>query len=119
MSQLIKRLKTTIKPNRGIDTPSVGTNVNTSNDPDVTTSAFELSEVGTSRRLKLFSRSHRWDPNIGDDELAEVTGATTLHDANAEAKLVDRIIENSPYPEVRFNSIIVIATIKRTKLPKG
>lgn len=118
MSQLIKRFKTTIKPNRDVDPPEVETNVN-DNDPDVATSALEFSGADTNHTLKLFSRSHRWDPNIGDDELAEVTGITTLHDANAEAKLVERIIENSPYPEVCFNPIIVIVTIMRTEFLRG
>lgn len=107
MSQLIKRFNAITKPNNGIGPLGAETNAEGSDESAVASSALEFSEANAGHRLRLFSRSHRWDPNIGDDELAEVTGAAAVHDTNTEAKLVERIIENSPYPEVRFIPIII------------
>ena len=63
-------------------------------------SAMDLPEMEANHRLNLYHRAHRWDPNLEDDDLEEVFGATALHDTETEAKMVNKVIENSPYPEV-------------------
>ncbi|EFE30686.1 OPT peptide transporter Mtd1, putative [Trichophyton benhamiae CBS 112371] len=62
---------------------------------------IEISDVEANRRLDLYHRTHKWDPNLGDDTLDEVATATALNDSNAQSKIIDRVIDNSPYPEVR------------------
>lgn len=61
---------------------------------------IEISDVEANRRLDLYHRTHKWDPNLGDDTLDEVATATVLNDSNAQSKIIDRVIDNSPYPEV-------------------
>jgi hypothetical protein len=75
-------------------------NVKSTTQDIATTPAMDLSEIEANHRLNLYHRAHRWDPNLEDDDLEEVAGAATLHDAETEAKMVNKVIENSPYPEV-------------------
>ena len=63
---------------------------------------LDINEVEANRRLKAFERAHRWDPNLGDDQLDEIDDAVNAHDPRIEGKLIDEAFENSPYPEVRW-----------------
>ncbi|KAK2850700.1 hypothetical protein FQN49_005400, partial [Arthroderma sp. PD_2] len=63
--------------------------------------ATEISDVEANSRLNLYHRAHKWDPNLGNDTLDEVTTAATLNDSGAQSKVLGRVIDNSPYPEVR------------------
>ena len=103
MSHFVKLFKAVFRPERSVESIPLEpvTAATRANDLSVATNTLDIAKVDASRRLNLFSRSHRWDPNIGDNDLADIRDATALHDASAEAKMVDRVIENSPYPEVR------------------
>lgn len=61
---------------------------------------IEASDVEANRKLDLYRRTHKWDPNLGDDTLDEIATVTALNDSNAQSKVIDRVIDNSPYPEV-------------------
>jgi len=68
-----------------------------------TTSVSVGEDLAMQRRLSTFKAENRWDPNLEDpnDTFADIDD--TLHDHNVEGEhaLVDRLLENSPYPEVR------------------
>ena len=87
-------------------TPSPQNSITGSNDPsgpekDVgVSSARQLQEVEANRKLSVFERAHRWDPNLDDEQLLEIDDAVNARDPNAEGKLYDEVFENSPYPEV-------------------
>jgi hypothetical protein len=63
--------------------------------------ARDVQEAEANRKLSVFERSHRWDPNLDDDQLHEIDDAVNLRDPNAEGKIYEEVFENSPYPEVR------------------
>lgn len=65
-------------------------------------SARNLSEVEANRKLSLFEITHRWDPNLDNED---------LNDVDAETELVGQVDENSPYPEVCLYSIICSAQL--------
>lgn len=65
----------------------------------------DINEVEANRRLKVFERAHRWDPNLDDEQLDEIDEAVNAHDPRNEGKLIDEVLENSPYPEVRWINI--------------
>ena len=62
--------------------------------------ARDVQEVEANRKLSIFEKSHRWDANLGDDQLDEIDDAVNLRDPSSEAKIYDEVFENSPYPEV-------------------
>lgn len=62
--------------------------------------ARDVQEAEANRRLSVFERSYRWDPNLDDDQLHEIDDAVNLRDPNAEGKIYEEVFENSPYPEV-------------------
>ncbi|KAG9633738.1 small oligopeptide transporter, partial [Aureobasidium melanogenum] len=66
-------------------------------------SAHELSEAEAARRLKVFKHNADalWDPNLESDDLHAVDEAVEHHDKDGENHLVNELMENSPYPEVR------------------
>ncbi|KAH0139939.1 hypothetical protein KCU67_g15013, partial [Aureobasidium melanogenum] len=66
-------------------------------------SAHELSEAEAARRLKVFKHNADalWDPNLESDDLHAVDEAVEHHDKDGENHLVNELLENSPYPEVR------------------
>lgn len=64
------------------------------------TTAADINEVEANQRLELFEKTRRWDPNLPNEDLNVVDDATHAHDAQAENDLVNRLVENSPYPEV-------------------
>ncbi|KAJ6441030.1 OPT oligopeptide transporter [Purpureocillium lavendulum] len=61
----------------------------------------ELNDEQAARRLRLFREAAANDPNIGVDDLGEVDDAVMGHHVTRENQLVNELIENSPYPEVR------------------
>lgn len=64
-------------------------------------STADGSHHETSRRLTLYHRVHRWDPNLDDEYLEEVADAAKAHEGSPRNKrMVQRVLENSPYPEV-------------------
>jgi len=66
----------------------------------------EISEAEANRKLSTFKQDHKWDPNLPDEAHDKVYAVTAAHDAKGEAETVGEVIENSPYPEVCFHSIL-------------
>lgn len=62
--------------------------------------ARDVQEAEANRKLSIFEKTHRWDPNLDDDQLHEIDDVINLRDPNAEGKIYDEVFENSPYPEV-------------------
>ena len=58
-------------------------------------------ELETAARLKAIKRKHEWDPNFSADLVDDIEEATQHHDVGGEVRLIDEVVENSPYPEVR------------------
>lgn len=70
----------------------------------IKTSGIDMSpsdELETAARLKAIKKKHEWDPNFSEDLVEGIEEATQHHDIGGEVRLVDEIVENSPYPEVR------------------
>lgn len=68
---------------------------------DAVSTARDIQEAETNRKLTAFEQLHRWDPNLGQDQLEEIDDAINRRDGNAEGRIYDEVFENSPYPEVR------------------
>ncbi|KAI5359116.1 putative oligopeptide transporter, OPT superfamily [Septoria linicola] len=60
-----------------------------------------LSEVEANRKLSTFAAEHHFDPNLPDAAFDAIKDVTQTHDQKGEAVLVDELVEDSPYPEVR------------------
>ena len=58
-------------------------------------------ELETAAQLKAIKKKHEWDPNFEEDLVGEIEEATQHHDIGGEVRLVEELVENSPYPEVR------------------
>lgn len=58
-------------------------------------------ELEASAQLKEIKKKHHWDPNLPEELKEDIADATEKHDAHQEIGLVDGLLENSPYPEVR------------------
>ncbi len=58
-------------------------------------------ELETAAQLKAIKKKHEWDPNFSEDLVEGIEEATEHHDIGGEIRLVDELVENSPYPEVR------------------
>lgn len=67
-------------------------------------SARDEQEAEANRKLTAFEQLHRWDPNLGQDQLEEIDDAINRRDANVEGRIYDEVFENSPYPEVSDQS---------------
>lgn len=79
--------------NNGIDDKGVGS-----------TTAVQVDDEQTvARRLSVFKKEALWDPNLPDpnDTFADIDNEIGGHNVEGENALVDRLLENSPYPEVR------------------
>lgn len=59
------------------------------------------TELEANIQLKKLEKKHRWDPNLPRELVDGIDDVTAHHDVNQELKLVDELVENSPYPEVR------------------
>ena len=60
-----------------------------------------MSEVEANSTLRQIKKKHRWDPNLPEELEEEIDESTAQHSVAGEARLVDELVENSPYPEVR------------------
>ena len=60
-----------------------------------------ISEVEANRTLRHIKKTHRWDPNLPEELEEELEEKTEEHNLAGELRLVDELVENSPYPEVR------------------
>ena len=60
-----------------------------------------ISEVEANRTLRHIQKTHRWDPNLPEELEEELEAKTEEHNLAGELHLVDELVENSPYPEVR------------------
>ena len=69
---------------------------------DGKSTARDVPEVETNRKLSVFEKAHRWDPNLDSDQLYDIDDAINQRDPKAEGKVFDEVFENSPYPEVRY-----------------
>jgi hypothetical protein len=108
MSGLLKRFKPRGKGEQedidGVE-PSPQHSISGSGDEKVgkatgLSSARDIEEAEANRRLAVFERAHRWDPNLDDEQLLEIDDAVNVRDPNSEARVFGEVFENSPYPEV-------------------
>ena len=60
-----------------------------------------ISEVEANTTLQRIKSKHRWDPNLPEELEEEIEEKTGGHNLVGELRLVDELVENSPYPEVR------------------
>ena len=60
-----------------------------------------VSEVEANTTLRQIKKKHRWDPNLPEELEEEIEEKTDEHNLAGELRLVDELVENSPYPEVR------------------
>ena len=114
MASLVKRFGFGQKPhNNVIEAESVSPesastdNVKGANETeDVTAVATgidgrRISEVEANRTLREIKAKHRWDPNLPEELEEELEEKTQEHNLAGELHLVDELVKNSPYPEVR------------------
>lgn len=60
-----------------------------------------ISEVEANTTLTQIKKKHKWDPNLPEELEDEIEEKTDGHNLAGEIRLVDELVENSPYPEVR------------------
>jgi len=60
-----------------------------------------FSEVEANTTLRQIKKKHRWDPNLPEELEEDIKETTDGHNLAGELRLVDELVENSPYPEVR------------------
>ena len=60
-----------------------------------------ISEAEANNTLQQIKSKHRWDPNLPEELEDEIEEQTDEHNLVGELRLVDELVENSPYPEVR------------------
>jgi len=70
----------------------------------------EMSDDEAARRLKELKKAAKWDPNMPEEEIGEIEEAVAKHDGRAEHALVDELLENSPYPEVRLLLYTIVSS---------
>ena len=58
-------------------------------------------DVEASNTLDSIKANHKWDPNLPSSIEEEIEEATTTTDAARRLSIVESIVNNSPYPEVR------------------
>ena len=61
----------------------------------------QYQEVEANQQLRRIQEKHRWDPNLPEELEEGIEDATDHHNLSQELGLVDELMENSPYPEVR------------------
>lgn len=64
------------------------------------TTARDIGEAEANRKLSVFGKAHRWDPNLDNDQLEEIDDVINARDPSAEGRMYNEVFENSPYPEV-------------------
>lgn len=70
-----------------------------------------LSDEEAARRLRLFRAAAEHDPNLEASDLGAIDEAVGGHDVSKENELVDELVENSPYPEVRLPAPAAFPTV--------
>lgn len=60
-----------------------------------------ISEAEANNTLQSIKKKHRWDPNLPEELEEEIEENTGGHNLAGELRLVNELVENSPYPEVR------------------
>jgi hypothetical protein len=85
-----------VKDEKGLNVVEHQSNVITASGND-----RHISEVEVNTTLHQIQKKHRWDPNLPEELEEEIEENTEGHNLAGELRLVDEIIENSPYPEVR------------------
>ena len=58
-------------------------------------------ELEANRTLRNIKKKHHWDPNLPSDLYDTIDEATAHRDAKEEIGIVEEIVDDSPYPEVR------------------
>ena len=104
MSFFTKRFGKSASPVRSEDLGSGSDDVKEKDAVAVKATGADLApadELETAAQLKAIKKKHRWDPNFAEDLVDDIDQATTQHDINGEVQLVNEVVENSPYPEVR------------------
>ena len=85
-----------VKDEKGLNLGEDQTNVITASGTD-----RRISEVEANTTLRQIKSKHKWDPNLPDELEEEIEEKTDEHNLTGELRLVDELVENSPYPEVR------------------
>jgi len=63
-------------------------------------SGREVTEAEANRRLSLFKKTNRFDPNMEKEDLERIDELMEDHNVVGEVRAIDELMENSPYPEV-------------------
>lgn len=89
-----------------------GLNVGVDQSTVITASGTDrrISEVEANTTLKQIRSKHKWDPNLPEYLEEEIDEKTEEHNLAGELRLVDELVENSPYVEVR-------AAVKNVRMP--
>lgn len=105
MSFFTKRFSKNASPVRSEDLGSGSDeNVKEKDSVAIKASGAEVTpgdELETAAQLKAIKKKHQWDPNFSEELVDDIEEATQQHDLGGEVRLVDELVENSPYPEVR------------------
>ena len=102
MASFMKRLE--LRLTRSGGTGSSSDPVHEPEKDGATTTATQIrtqDELEANDQLRKIKRKHRWDPNLPTELAEEIDDATTRRDAKEEIGVVEEIVEDSPYPEVR------------------
>lgn len=59
------------------------------------------TELEANIQLRKLEKKHRWDPNLPRELIDGIGDATARLDVTHESNVVDELLEDSPYPEVR------------------
>lgn len=104
MSFFTKRFGKATSPVRSEDLGSGSDVVKEKDSVAVKATGAELTpadELETAAQLKAIKKKHEWDPNFSEELVDDIEEATQQHDVGGEVRLINEVIENSPYPEVR------------------
>lgn len=72
--------------------------------------APEVPGIECSRRLNLYRRAHKWDPNLEDQYPEEIAGENPGNDPNARTKAIGSFAEDSHYAELSSNLLQIHPT---------
>ena len=104
MSFFTKRFGKNTSPVRSDDLGSGSDEIKEKGSVAVKATGAQLTpadELETAAQLKAIKKKHQWDPNFSEELVDDIEEATQHHDVGGEVRLIDEIVENSPYPEVR------------------
>jgi hypothetical protein len=118
MSELLKRFRPkAADPIDGLDASPQQSNARSAQAPEeaekdaALSSARDVEEAETNRRLAAFERAHRWDPNLDDEKLHDIDDAVNARDPSSGARIYDEVFENSPYPEVHHAFAVALLCV--------